>query len=653
MVAENGRALWGELKTHGGLDLRRGGGAFDGYDVPLEDRLNELLFSGKDGSLDDNLLAEPLAPEPFLAAFFKAQRPFSMMLRDVLGFFEKASAQYGSHNLKIAFNFEKGREFALDLDQFREWERFVATAVSERSVWKWSTSRLWQLTYSLIGFLGYGHPSELPAPQDERVRRWVEASRSSAWHDPPRLPLSGDASFDPLILRSQRLLDAYHSACRAIAADRPAFMEIGRRATSERDSPDPAVARQADYIFELFQPETDFWATTFTQAVAVGAEQISDGKATPTAAFVDEYHAMLDQIDRGTTLVEEMREALRELLSLPIWQRRHELYAVWVGSNIASALDDLEAVYHTEEGVLQFPFSGAQLATFITPEPRFLMFWTELRSRLTAKSRVGRKNIQPDYRIVRLPFDPVRNSILIVECKQYRRSSLGEFSNAVNDYARGCPNATIILVNNGPIGATLSARIDTSHAGRTRTVAEFRPDNPQSLRVFRTLVRHAVLGALHPDAMAEERGHYPVALRLAGNSQFNDLDLMVRFTPARRGEDEQVVSFMTPGVPGARPGLYLERDVQSGPGEELVRVTDWAAGSYDVFVYNFSDTRSPGQAGVAVTVHHPRLRDPLYIDGDTVNGAEGRWWHVCTIDGLTGAVKIVGSVGDFGPIRIQ
>jgi hypothetical protein len=61
------------------------------------------------------------AAEEFLVVFFKAQCPFSMMVRDALIFFEAVNAQYGTHNLKIVFNFEKAKRLELDLEQFREW----------------------------------------------------------------------------------------------------------------------------------------------------------------------------------------------------------------------------------------------------------------------------------------------------------------------------------------------------------------------------------------------------------------------------------------------------------------------------------------------------------------------------------------------------
>lgn len=654
-LVEDGRSVWQELKTRGGLDLRRGRGPYDGYDVPLEQGLNALLFPGSHASLEDNLAAYPRKPEAFLVAFFQAQKPFSLMMTDVLGFFERANARFGDDNLRIAFNFEKGKELTVNLRHFREWQQFFQKVTVERSTWEWSVDGLWQLTKTLVDLLGLSYTSDLPAPADPAVRHWVDQTRLREWNDPPRIPSSGNDGFDRIVQRCQRLLDAYHAACRAISPDRQTFLQIGQRALRDRSAPDAEAARRAEHIFALWQPETDFWAKTFTKAITVAAEQVAAGKMTPSPGFLANYEAALASMDRGSVMVEELREALRELLSLPIWQRRHELYAVWVGAKIAAALDDIETVYHVVDGVLRFPFSGAHLATFVNTHSGILLFWTELRSRLTIKSLAGRKNIQPDYRIVKLPFEPEKNTVLVVECKQYRQSSLGKFSNALNDYARGCPNAAVILVNNGPIGPGLTARIDAGHADRSHAVPEFRPDNPGSLTRFRSLVRSAVLTV---ESESDDRpttvdeGHLPVMVRLNWDAQFADLDLIVRLTMPM-GLGEYTVSYADRGSRGKWPSMCLDEDVRVGPGEEIVRSDSWKPGIYDVFVHNYSDSRCPATGGVNVTICHPRYSSSLHVDGEKMPSGRGPYWHVCRVDGTTGAVRLFGITGDESVVRTQ
>jgi hypothetical protein len=646
-TATDSLTLWNELKTRAGLDLRKRNDAPHGYDVPLEDRLNALLFPERAESLDRNLRTAPRTPEQFLSAFFQAQRPFSMMVRDVLELFETANAQYGTHNLKIVFNFEKARQLALNLEQFREWDRFLQRVVQKRSVWQWTPNALWQLTRAFEKFLEYESPAGMRAPRDSAVSRWVDLRDSPDWHDHPPFPRSGNEGFDHAIGRCERLLDAYRVECRALAPDRTTFLEIGAESYAGLRSPVPETAAEASRIYNLYQPETDFWASTFLHRAAVASEEVADGKKTVSPEFLVEFNSRLDSIDQGTKLVEEWQELLRELLSLPIWQRRHELYAVWVGSRIVAALDDVEAIFHVEAGVLEFPFSGAHLATFTTPHPAAFMFWTELRTPLAEKSESGRKSIQPDYRIVRLPYAPVTNTVLVVECKQYRRSSRREFSHALNDYAAGCPNAHVALVNNGPIGASVYTSVAPEYSGRTNAIADFRPDCQASERRFRALVREVILG--DPSDSPEidvEKASAPTAIILTWGAGLSDLDLIVICRSLEGGGPPYTVSYQNHGTLEGWPWLLLDRDVQVGPGEEIIRAAQWVNAIYDIYVHNYSDDRSPACEDVSVTVHHPRKGSPQRIEGPAFTGGRGRYWHVCSIDGVTGLVDIIGTSTD-------
>jgi hypothetical protein len=216
-----------------------------------------------------------------------------------------------------------------------------------------------------------------------------------------------------------------------------------------------------------------------------------DGVEQTQAAnlFLGPVQDAIDALHIGSKEQETWEQNYRDILSLPIWQRRHELYAVWIGAKIATSLKGLDCQFHVEDGVLRFPFSGAQLATMWTKERTTYMFWTELRSRLSVAAESGRKSIQPDYRILRLPFDPIRGTVLVVECKQYRRSLTRNFAAALNDYAVGCPNAQVILVNNGPIGNVVLTAVKKSYRSRTRAFGSRYSAKINDGKVLRVLTR--------------------------------------------------------------------------------------------------------------------------------------------------------------------
>jgi hypothetical protein len=194
---------------------------------------------------------------------------------------------------------------------------------------------------------------------------------------------------------------------------------------------------------------------------------------------------------------------LRDLLNLPIWKRRHELYAVWVGSRIADALrrpraDGLRKarlVWHPDGDTLRFPFSGAQLASAEVAKRRF-EFWTEKKTPLSPSGVSGRRNIQPDYRLDEMPVHRLKATRFVVECKQYLKWSIKNFGEALADYAAGCPEAVIVLVNYGPVpndGDLLLRHIPYGDRIRTHAIGCYRPDNDEALEMLDKLIGANIL----------------------------------------------------------------------------------------------------------------------------------------------------------------
>jgi hypothetical protein len=149
-IATSGLTIWLDLKFRGGLDLQRPRDAGTaGYDLPLEEKLNTLLFPSSKGSLETNLRAVATPPEDFFAAFFSALRPFSMMVHDVLELFEAANARYGDRNMKIVFNFKKGAELGVELKHFRETEQYLSRVTRPIHRWQWSGTGLFNINRQL------------------------------------------------------------------------------------------------------------------------------------------------------------------------------------------------------------------------------------------------------------------------------------------------------------------------------------------------------------------------------------------------------------------------------------------------------------------------------------------------------------------------
>ena len=642
-TAATGLAIWRDLKARGGLDLRRARKEHvAGYDVPLENQLRSILFPGKLGGLDANLRRDPKRSEEFLAAFFAALRPFSMMMADVLAFFETANARYGDRNLKVVFNFTKGAELGLDLEHFRETEQYLRRVTRSVSVWAWSPSIMWNVNNAFRDSL----PSPYGLnPQSSSIREWVERHGRPDWLDLPSLPRSGVPALDVLLDRCSELLTDYVAACRSLAPNRPGLRDVSYEAGEiARADDDPTKLAQAQYIYSIYQPDTDNWAQNLAKEAALAGEfvrsQTGADQMKVANDLIGPVKSAVDALYVSSKAVETWEQNYRDILNLPIWKRRHEVYAVWVGAQIAAALNGLDCEFHVEDGVLRFPFSGAQLATIWSKSRDIYMFWTELRSRLAMTARSGRKSIQPDYRILKLPFEPVRGTVLVVECKQYRHSSTRNFAAALNDYAVGCPNAQVVLVNNGPIGDAVMTAVGPPHRARTRALANLRPDESANVAAFENIVRKAVIGddELSENTTCTDENRL-VALIWGKDTKFQDLDLHVIVRDRRSGV-ATAVDFASRGILSAYPWAQLSADVQSPPGIETIHVAKWLDAIYEVYVHNYSDAACPKEYGVQLYVRAgPQGKDVPFLP--ISSGEDGRCWFVCRIDGTSGQVDRV------------
>jgi len=180
---------------------------------------------------------------------------------------------------------------------------------------------------------------------------------------------------------------------------------------------------------------------------------------------------------------------LVRLLSLPAWRKRHELYAVWIATEILAAAEGHDVNIHHTEGELQFAFRQTKIADIESARPAVSLF-SERRTPLRYPIGKGRKsNVQPDYGLWRQ--EPKREQCsLVVEVKHYKRSDGRNFRDALVDYARARPDAVAMLVNYGPVG--LSEELPYDLMRRCRTVEHLNPRNKTAKEEFRKAVRKQI-----------------------------------------------------------------------------------------------------------------------------------------------------------------
>lgn len=648
-MLENGFQIWQALVRSGLEEARKN--HLPGYDAELVGLLKQRLYPHATRSLEQELRAAPPSPEAFLEVFFAALKPFSQMLRDVLAMFEAAGARRSDENLRIAFDFDKASKvLGLTLQQFREVEAFfhrVARPIVER-LWNSNTlSMLDRDVQEVLGPLGVPPQPDVSLVRDSRIRQWIEDNGRPAWLPFPGFLRSANADLDKTLGVAEGLI---HYMMAEVLKLGPTYREFEGR-LRELPWDEHGEKEEADEIADEAGDERprrtfvtaahDFWPNSFAKHVCLGVEAVNDRAVEErpkwAARLATAIRTGFDRPPRRERTLISLEKDFRDLVNLPIWKKRHELYAVWVASRIADALHDLSWEWHPDGDTLRFSFAGVELAMLLSGDGGAHVFWTEKKTALKGSGIFGRKHIQPDYRIMTVPTHRDDATSLVVECKQYRNWSKKNFGAALDDYAKGCPHAPVVLVNYGPTDPSVLTLVDASRRDRTFLVGNFKPGGDAALDRFRDLVRGAYTTLLTPRVMG--------TIELRWGPMFRDLDLHLFFrlhiTPLE-SEATHIGFGSTQGSLTESPWVEWSEDIrESPPGIERIRISHLLNADYDVLVHDYSGSPGfpQGDMGVRVTLI-PGGDERLFVP----RGGSGRWWHVCRIHGAAPRVDEINRV---------
>jgi hypothetical protein len=399
--------------------------------------------------------------------------------------------------------------------------------------------------------------------------------------------------------------------------------------------------------------DSDLWpASLVSGLVSMAREARSLGSADPS--FADRKARLQDlfaslpatSVERETWVLE-----WQAYLDLPLWKQRHELYSAWVSTQILAATDPLPRRVHNEDGVLRFSFGGSHVATLPTLEPS-VHLWAELRSPIEHRPLgLGRKTkIQPDFTLLCDPVTGKRSAFLVVECKQYRHASKKNFLQALIDYARGRPDATIVLVNYGPIPEHWLGEAPVELQSRIHMIGDFRPGQDSPTENFRQIVRQAITKRTWPRSATKEptSGTEPIAtshpaLRrvILRWNQVRDLDLHLFFQGAGRSHHTH---FAERGSLSDEPWMALDKDDQYTPGREELEIERSLKGLYRCFVHAYSGGNlETASAEIEIEYRGSRMRISCPAT------ASGVWWHVFDWDSRMDVLTMVGRLTDEEP----
>lgn len=529
---ETSEAVWNFLLSKGGLSTEL-------YDEGLVHELGRLLEiktdEGDPTSAIANGLKERAIPvERFVTAFFLTVRPFATMMSDLCAFFERHEVKRTNEAMPLGFDFDQvgGDKLRFDLTSFRRvletWERVVVTVV----VSAWTLDDFWNL-YRVFSnaFKEEGDLVDQRLPRATQI--FIDEWDQEIW--PPRLPPAptvGEQSVDGVIAQIWSLLERLLNAWRDISEDRVILLD--RLRSQSWNPPYRQLGSWNEYTLAMLA--SDNFVKLLLPYVHRWAEGIrrvpKSERALASAAIVSEVAALFRELPLVTEEQPDFRMVLQDILDLPIWSHRHELYSAWVLTRIDDALQAHVPIVHHHDGVLRFDFKATHLET--APSQDGLLFvMSEVRTRLLSlpagKGRTA--NIQPDFRITRAglpgsnPADGTRPydlaTLAVIEVKQYRRSGRKNFIAALKDYASGCKDARILLVNYGSAAATIQETVEEDYPGRINVIGDFRPYDPSEsgyqdkvYRRFKESLLSALPGPLppspEPSALFPVKEHMPV-----------------------------------------------------------------------------------------------------------------------------------------------
>jgi hypothetical protein len=470
LVHRDARSAWSHLVKCGGLEL-------SDRDEDFESKLKDCLEPAA-VSLDEALGRATL--EKFLRAFFEVACHYRRMFEAILNFFETSGATRGREDWCLALN--DGINIGLDhfKSQVAKW-RLIKGAIPVPAL---DFEGAWQIRKILItkglaeadDLSIYSRDPEWP----KWLVDWMSVYDSGEFIPLPRAALEADlprefhAVISFLVAFAHRLAES--------ALSRP---ELRREWAARKQRADRGDALN---IWTLAWIESDFYLRNRMREFYVARHF----KPAERKAIQRELELLTKRFETRYLEIDVSMTDLEELLRLPIWQQRNELFAVWIATEIVNGLQEHCVRLHHDNGRLEFGFRETALATVLTSAPLFTLY-SERRSPLAPNSgsKTRSEGVQPDYGIWKTGQTDVSACTLAVECKHYKQSAGRKFTEVLSDYALSLPNAEVYLVNYGPIGDVWEP-LSAGLRARCRTLSEYMPLNAEASESLGAAVRRAV-----------------------------------------------------------------------------------------------------------------------------------------------------------------
>ena len=500
VILDRALDVWDHLVENGGIEL-------EGRDRGLELEILEQL--GAEEPLREAL--ENTTSTELLRVVFRIGHEYVRMLADVFAIFELARAGTVDSSMRVRFEDESGAEICdLGLESFRECQLQWRERISPMSVPVLDYAGMWSVRKALCASLcvperSWKEIASAEVAPASPLGTWLDRyDKTGIYAELP--PLAADlrrelSTVVAVVLRALALL-------RAEDVPRLDLVQQWRRDRFPRDEKD-AFNRNT-----LRSAEDDYWIGQMVTLLAVASARLEGGRrfdCSPLEEVLGKYPTRVEPV---SITVQE----LSDLLRLPTWKFRHEIYSLWVVSEVLAAGAEHSPKLFPSNGALSFGFRETVLGVFERSE-RFTSLVLERRTPFKSPKGDGRvEGVQPDVTLWHGEFSAERQCALVVESKHYLRSATRRFATTLDDYASAHRDAAAVLVNHGPIGDA-TKYLPPELAPRCSFLPGLRPSN----RAARVAFASHVARCLGPRASGAAPSNSAASSSAQGTSMILDV----------------------------------------------------------------------------------------------------------------------------------
>lgn len=507
MLIQTAEALWNSLISAGRLSP-------NSHDKKFVEDLRKTLEIAPEEDIGAHLRAKKIKPTPFLIAVVNALQPFSMMLNDIYAMFAEGGVRHSNDEVLIQFDFGEADKLKFDAENFRAALKALERLNSVVSMHAFKPSDLNDIAGGILQALVRRHPTDdasarsnaaliignrngqsvkhYDALANDAANAWI--NHSSGWPYLTSPPLPQWSADDPLGKAIAPLSKAVEQLCfRTTRYTSQAELRKARSSEGPQTEKRIPISLWSEDLLAWVQD--DHPVRFIYLRILWFCHELAPKNANDRMAFAIEIEKLISnhsKLEQKT----QSANALDDLLNLPIWQQRSQLYSVWLVTVLKRELKSEERFeLKGNNGRLNFAFSPTHIADLHMGR-NVLKLVAELRVSAEDIELAGegrKENIQPDYSLIQSIPGGGDRVIYVLEAKQYARANTLNFNQALRDYAIVHTQALVALANYGPIPVSQPKKLiklceklgDTYVSERCKAFANVNPAEPAAIAKIR------------------------------------------------------------------------------------------------------------------------------------------------------------------------